>query len=148
MMGRVECENIPPISCYTFSMKKLLLIFTLLFSTLMFSTPSYGEWTKTSVNVDGNTYYVDFERIRKHGGYVYWWDLLDRLKPTETGVLSSKVYNQGDCKVFRFKNLSYSFHKEPMGGGTGDVQEPVNKSWKYPSPNSAMEFALKKVCGQ
>jgi hypothetical protein len=65
-------------------MKKLLLIFTLLFSTLMFSTPSYGEWTKVTSSGNGaNTTYVDFERIRKHGGYVYWWDLLDRLKPTK-----------------------------------------------------------------
>ena len=54
-------------------MKKLLLIFTLLFSTLMFSTPSYGEWTKVISNKSGDTYYVDFERIRKHGGYVYFW---------------------------------------------------------------------------
>jgi len=37
----------------------------------------------TSSGNGANTTYVDFERIRKHGGYVYWWDLLDRLKPTK-----------------------------------------------------------------
>ena len=62
-------------------MKKPLLIFTLLFSTLMFSTPSYGEWTEVSSNVYGDPFYVDFERIRKHGGYVYFWILTDFLKP-------------------------------------------------------------------
>ena len=129
-------------------MKKLLLIFTLLFSTLMFSTPSYGEWTKTSVNMDGNTFYVDFERIRKHGGYVYYWELLDYLKPTKHGDLSDIIYKQGDCKLFRFKYLSFSFHKEPMGGGTGDVQGPVKKDWSYPPPNSSQEEILKRVCSQ
>jgi len=91
-------------------------------------------------NVGEDSYYVDFERIRKHDGYVYWWYLADYLKLAH-GDLSVKVYNQGDCKLFRYKKLSYSFHKEPMGGGTGEVQEPTakNKGWKYPSPNSSQE---------
>jgi hypothetical protein len=99
-------------------------------------------------NVKGNTFYVDYERIRKHGGYVYYWYLSDYLKPTKFGHLSAKTYNQGDCKLFRFKRLSYSFHKEPMGGGTGDVQKPVKESqgWKYPPPNSSIEHILKSVC--
>jgi hypothetical protein len=101
-----------------------------------------------SESVDGYTFYVDFERIRKHGGYVYWWDLTDYLKPTQPGHLSSKIYNQGDCKSFRRKGLSYSFHKEPMGGGTGDVQEPVKKGWKYPPPESSIETVLKSVCSR
>ena len=70
---------------------------------------------------DGNTYYVDFDRIIKVDGYVYYWFLGDYLKPTKLGILSFRVYSQGDCKLFRFKSLSYSFHKEPMGGGTGQI---------------------------
>jgi hypothetical protein len=129
-------------------MKKLLLISTLLFSTLMFSTPSYGEWTKVSENVEGNSFYVDFERIRKHSGYVYFWKLTNYLKPTEYGDLSSKVYGEADCKKFGYKSLSFSFYKEPMGGGTGEVQEPVEKGWHYPPPNSSIEVVLKRVCNQ
>ena len=131
-------------------MKKLLLIFTLLFSTLMFSTPSYAEWTKVGANVSGDTFYVDFERIRKNDGYVYWWDLTDYLKPNSVGYLSGKIYKEGDCKVFRYNHLSYSHHKGPMGGGTGDVDVPVekDKGWKYPPPNSASELMLQRVCSQ
>ena len=90
--------------------------------------------------------YVDFERIRKNDGYVYWWELGDYTKPNDAGHLSVKVYNEGDCKLFRFKTLIYSFHYEPMGGGTGDVQESVKKSWKYPPPMSLSETTLEKVC--
>jgi hypothetical protein len=129
-------------------MKSLLLIFTLIFSTLMFSSPSYAKWTKVSKNVKGNTYYVDLERIRKHDGYVYWWQLGDYLKPTKYGDLSSKTYNQVDCKLFRFKSLSYSFHKEPMGGGTGVMDNVPDKEWRYPSPNSVNEIILKSVCSR
>ena len=95
----------------------------------------------------GHTHYVDFESIRKHGGYVYWWDMVDLLKPTETGTLSSKNYIQGDCKKFQFIFLSMSFHKEPMGGGTGEVtnfKRPWEGAWL--SPPLAYETILKSVC--
>jgi hypothetical protein len=68
------------------------------------------------------------------------------LKPSPEGHLSGKRYHQGDCKLFRYKNLSFSFHKEPKGGGTGDVSEPVKKGWFYPSPDSVDETVLKSVC--
>ena len=115
---------------------------------MVLSTPVFADWTKVGENVYGDTHYVDLVRIRKHGGYIYWWDLIDYLKPTKYGDLSSKVYRQGDCKLFRYKYLSFSFHKEPMGRGTGDVQEPVKQSqgWKYPPPNSSNETVLKSVC--
>ena len=125
-------------------MKKLLTISTLIF-TVMFSSPSFAEWTKVGESVDGTTFYVDFDRIRKHGGYVYWWDLIDYLKPNEYGTLSSKNYRQGDCKLFRFKGLSSSFHNEPMGEGTAPPFTPPEK-WYYPSPNSSIEEILKIVC--
>ena len=98
--------------------------------------------------MQGTTFYVDFERIRKHGGYVYWWDLTDYLKPTKDGDLSLKSYKQGDCKLFRYKYLSITESKEPMGGGTGDTP-PVPekyKDWVYPSPNTVNEYILKRVC--
>ena len=128
-------------------MKKLTLISTLIFS-VMFSSTSFAEWKKVSKNVKENTYYVDFERIRKHGGYVYFWRLSDYLKPSPQGSLSVKIYNQGDCKLFRFKILSASFHKEPMGGGTGDSVNPENPEWEYPPPESTTETVLKFVCSR
>ena len=114
----------------------------------MFSSHSYAGWTKVGKSVNGDTFYVDYERIRKHDGYVYWLVLLDRLKPSSTGRLSNKIYRQGDCKLFRFKSLSYSFHNEPMGGGTGDTHNNPDGEWNYPSPGSGNEFALKQVCNR
>jgi len=72
-------------------MKKLLLIFTLLFSTVMFSSPSYSEWTKLSKNQKSD-FYVDFERIRKQGGYVFFWLLSNYYRPDHEGDLSDKAY--------------------------------------------------------
>ena len=130
-------------------MNRVTLILTFLFS-LMFSSPSYSEWTKvdegTGSSNRGINFYVDFDRIRKVDGYVYYWVLTDYLKPTETGHLSSKIYFQGDCKLFRIKFLSVSHHKEPMGEGTGDSYSPENPEWDYPYPDSVMETILKTVC--
>jgi hypothetical protein len=129
-------------------MKTLIIFLALTFSTVMFSSSSYAGWTKVSESAIGDTFYVDYERIRKHDGYVYYWRLSDYLKPSPNGRLSSKTYNQGDCKLFRYKTLSWSFHNEPMGGGTGDTDNNPDKEWNYPPPNSSNEEILKQVCNR
>jgi hypothetical protein len=127
-------------------MKKLLLIFTLLFSTVIFSSPSHAKWTKVGEGVSGMTYYVDFESMKKHGGYITYWVLRDYLKPDKFENLSGTTYYQGDCKLFRYKSLSGSFHKEPMGGGNSVNYSPKNPEWKYPPSNSVIEQILKSCC--
>ena len=112
----------------------------------MFASPAYADWVEVAENVDGTTFYVDFDRMRTNGGYVYYWQLGDYLEPIEYGLLSSKVYRQGDCGMFRYKNLSYSFYKTPMGEGSGDTFSPPNPEWNYPPPNSTAEEILKQVC--
>jgi hypothetical protein len=95
-----------------------------------------------------NTFYVDFDRIRKHGGYVYWWDMVDYLKPNRLGSLSVKNYIQGDCKLFRYKNLSQTQIEQPMGGGTGKINNFKNPEWNYSPPDSSSEIILKSVCSR
>ena len=65
-------------------MKTLALILAFTFS-VMFPSPSFAEWKKVGSNVDGDTFYVDFDRIRKHDGYVYCGQLFDLLKPSPQG---------------------------------------------------------------
>ena len=127
-------------------MKTLLTIFTLLF-TLLFSSNSFADWTKVNESEIGN-HYVDFDKIRKQDRFVYFWTLFDLLKPDSDGDLSYKNYKQGDCKLFRFKSLIFSFHKEPMGGGTGETGNPENSEWNYPSLNSGDRMTLKFACSR
>ena len=92
---------------------------------------------------------MDFERIRKHDGFVYYWTLSDLLKPDKEGDLSYKHYRQTDCKLFRYKNLSNSYHKEPMGGGEKmSGSNTPDREWNYPPPNSSIEIILKTVCSR
>ena len=92
---------------------------------------------------------MDFERIRKNDGYVYFWVLSDYLKPTKYGDLSSKVYYEGDCKLFKMKRLSSTYHTQPMGEGTpSTIDNKQIYDWIYPSPNSGYENILKNVCSK
>jgi len=126
--------------------KKITLGITLFFSALMIASPAYADWEWVSRNIAGDTYYVDFDRIRTNGGYVYYWQLSDYLEPIGTGVLSAKVYRQGDCEMFRYKYLGTSYYKQPMGEGSGNTDSRPDTEWTYPSPNSAVETILKRVC--
>ena len=124
-------------------MKYLLIIFT-----LVFSPTSFADWTRVSESEDGSIFYVDLERIRKVDGFVYFWEMSNYLKKDKYGDLSSKVYIKADCKLFRYQNLKFYFHKRPMARGDAEVEDSVDLSWRYPPPNSNIENALITVCSQ
>jgi hypothetical protein len=111
----------------------------------MFSSSLYADWTALS-DSEAGTFYTDFEKIRKVDGYVYYWELGDFLKPIRDNYFSSKSYRQGDCRLYRHKYLSVSFHQETMGRGTGDDHSPKNPEWKYPPPESNGEIVLATAC--
>ena len=126
-------------------MKKLAILVVLIFS-LVFSSTSFAKWKKVTSDLEGNTYYVDFERIRKQGGYVYFWTLSDFFRPTRQGYLSWEFYSQGDCKMFRYKSLNSSYYVGPLGFGPSFNNNKPDRDWKYPPPNNVMEEILKLVC--
>ena len=59
-------------------MKRSVLALTLLVSFL-FPTTGTAEWVKVSESVHGNKFYID-SKIRKHGGFIYFWPLADYPK--------------------------------------------------------------------
>lgn len=123
------------------------MIFIFLFFVI-FSFESVAKWTKIGRSVSGSTFYVDFETIRKHGEYVYWWELQNYIKPNKFGDFSSKGYHQGDCALLRVKYLSMQFFKQQMGQGTFDILNPKNPKWNYLVPGSMGSTILKKVCNR
>ena len=128
-------------------MKKLLIIYVLILS-VNFSTSSVAGWTELTKSVSGDTFYVDYTRMRKHEGYVSYWTLSDFLIPTKWGDFSIETYRQGDCKSFRFRNLRFVQYKQKMGQGNGDVYRPVNIKWNYPPAQSVNDVILKVVCSR
>ncbi len=128
-------------------MKKLTLLLTLIFS-MMFSSTAFAEWTKVSTDVDENDYYVDFDRIRKNDGFIYYWSLTNYLEPTSFGDLSTSRYSIGDCKSFRLQILSFISYKQAMGKGIGRDPYTPTSEWDYPIPGTSTEKVLNSVCDQ
>ena len=127
-------------------MKKLLIL-PIIFLSLMMSSVVHAKWTEVAKSVNGGTSYVDLERIKKHSGRVYYWQLEDYLKPAKTGTMSNKIYFEAECGRFRHRYLNLAFYKGPMA--SGEVLHSSNipdKEWTYPSPNSVDETVLKAVC--
>ena len=128
-------------------MKKLLTLFTLLF-TIMLPSTSSAEWTKVTKNSAGDTYYIDFDKILTLDGYVYYWSLIDYQKPQPH--LSATSKHQMDCSAFRQRDLTCTFYYEPMGRGARDssCSSSQNQYWysHLPYANAPVEFALKSVC--
>tara|TARA_Y100001935_G_scaffold255564_1_gene269517 strand:- start:5467 stop:5862 length:396 start_codon:yes stop_codon:yes gene_type:complete len=131
-------------------MKKLSLIFFIFSFTVVLTSYSYAKWTQVGSSSNENTFYVDLDRITRHGSYVYFWYLRDFLKPNNQGYLSVKVYRQGDCDLLRTRLLSGYFYKYPMGKETAEVKKPVKATqrWKYVTPDSQYAVVLKTVCGK
>ena len=114
----------------------------------MFLSTSFADWTLMSTNKKGNNFYVDFEKIKKYDGYVYYWILDDLLIPDKDGDLSYLLYHQGDCKLFRYKTLSEEYYKQQKGRGDGVTNAPKNQEWTYPIPKSSLEIILKSICSR
>ena len=128
-------------------MKKFRMIAVALATTVAFATPVFAEWTEATESVSGATYYIDYDTVKENNGYVYYWELQDRLKPTETGILSAKFLMEVDCDIPRkIRPLSFVFYNQPMGGGNGDAQKSLIDEWEYPTPNTAGDTLTNKVC--
>ncbi len=121
--------------------------YILLISTLLFSAGSWAEWIEVSEGVtSGNKQYVDFDRIRKVNGLVYFWDLDDLLEPNSTGTMSYKSYNKADCETVRKMILSMSVYRVPMAEGAADMTYTPDPEWTYAPPESVLEVKLNAVC--
>ena len=118
--------------------------YILLISTLMFSAGSWAEWTMVAF-AKGNMLYVDFDRIKKVKGLVYYWRIEDYLEPFKES-LSTKVYSKADCETMREMVLSHSEYRLPMAEGDAMVTFTPPAEWGYVPPDSIGENTVQAVC--
>ena len=129
------------------NLKKL---FILLFS-LLISFNSYGEWVFVSEGIEDGAkdkWFVDKDTIKKEDGFTYYWVLADYGKTIPPGIMSAKIFYEGDCSLYRDRGLKYIFYKKPMGKGESinfDNNSPSSE-WQYRQPNSNMHIVMKYTC--
>ena len=56
----------------------------------MFSSTSFADWTKVDESEIGN-HYVDFDKIRKYDGFVYFWTLFAAFSP---GIIAYTIHQK------------------------------------------------------
>ncbi len=119
-------------------MKKITILLVIIF-TFLFSTTSWGEWSYVTENLVAK-FYIDKDRVRKSGKYIYFWDLLDFKSSSYTH------YIQLDCSIFRLKTLKFHVHNQGMGEGSPIEEWTPPDEWNYPQPDTVIEFRYKYIC--
>ena len=125
-------------------MKKLLLIFTLLFS-VMFSSTSFAEWEEVTTSIAGDTYYLDYNKIKKQNGNIFYWILHNYLKPDKWKDMSNITLLETDCGL-KIRKVYATYHNQPMGKGEPSTISPETRDWYIPSENSVDVKMKNMVC--
>ena len=127
-------------------MKKLLVL-PIIFLSLVMSSVAYAEWILVTTDKLLTNYYVDYKRIRKHDGKVYYWELGELLRTDQNGMRSAIIYIEAECGRFRFRYLNQTYYNDMMGSGEVLFSNNTSdKEWNYPPPNSPRDTILEFVC--
>ena len=111
-----------------------------------FSSSAYAEWTRVAVNINGDTYYVDFENIRVEGKLIYYWELMKYGVPEKDGTSSHKIYQVIDCNNFSSKPLRFIFYSDRNATSDPDSQKSLINEWTQYPPDSVAMKSAKKLC--
>ena len=103
------------------------------------------NWKKIGSNIDGDVSYVDLSSIKKVGNNIFYFNLMDYIKPTNQGDLSAKNYFEVNCLDLSFRYIKDFYYKEPMGNGEYTIFDEIGE-WENNTKGSIGEDAREFVC--
>ena len=115
----------------------------------MISFNSYAEWSLVSYSTDKSEYYIDFDRVSKNNGYVYYWVLSNFPFPSAAeGTSSLELYEVNCSPPVKERRKAYYFYNSTMGkkGTRSPVFDTSTGPWEYSVPGSVRERLLEAVC--
>ena len=115
---------------------------------LCFCVSSYAfNWKKVTKSKDGDSIYADTSSIKKHNGFVCYWELIDLLEPA-LGANSAISKYKVDCGVEKVTCSTDTYYSQLNGKGEIVFEDNPNKI-DYPKPRQighiSMEFACKNA---
>ena len=120
---------------------------------LLSSDPAYAEWKKVDspAAAGGYSAYVDLNTIRRKGGMVRVWYLLN-YKTQQTvlqgSYLSQKAQAQFDCADARMRVLTFTNFSGHMGSGD-IVNNNIDEDTWRPLATRSVGHAIREVaCGK
>ena len=123
-----------------------VIIFT---TFLLFSINGFAfNWKKVTTNIDGDTFYVDVDSIKKHNGLVYSWVLSDFLEPIKgdkgnanSSISKYKIYCGEEKRIW----LNVTYYSQSKGRGKNIVETSPNEV-QYLKPNTVRFTLMKFAC--
>ena len=123
--------------------KKLFLALTIL---LISTSPVWAEnWVPLAESNQGEAF-VDADSIRKAGGFVYFWQIVNYTEPTKYQTLSVKAYIKVNCNSLGYMSLKSEYYDSHMGKGKLNSSGNPKQVWIYDPPNSAGNIIMREVC--
>ena len=89
--------------------------------------------------------YVDLTSIKKVGNNAFYFRLMDYIKPSDQGDLSSKVYFEVNCLDLSYRYIKDFYYKEPMGNGEYTIFDEIGE-WEITTQGSIGDKVRKFVC--
>ena len=120
----------------------LLLIIIVLFTSKSFSE---FNWKKVGENTSGTVFYVDKGSVKRIGNTIYFFSMMDYAKPNN-GVLSTRIYQEGNCDNYSFRYLKDFYYDQPMGNGKILQQIDEVGEWTANVPGSLNETVFDFLC--
>tara|TARA_B100001769_G_C21620171_1_gene347636 strand:- start:99 stop:497 length:399 start_codon:yes stop_codon:yes gene_type:complete len=124
---------------------KVLIISIFLYIFSLANCFADFNWKKIGSNTAGDVSYVDLFSIKKVGNNVFFFRLMDYIKPTKQGDLSSKIYFEVNCLDLSFRYIKDFYYKQPMGNGEYTIFDEIGK-WENNTKGSIGEDVRKFVC--
>ena len=124
---------------------KILIISIFLYIFSVANCFAEFNWKKIGSNTAGDVSYVDLFSIKKVGNNVFFFRLMDYIRPTNQGDLSSKIYFEVNCLDLSFRYIKDFYYKQPMGNGEYTIFDEIGE-WENNTKGSIGEDVREFAC--
>ncbi len=134
-------------------MIKIIFLILILFHSI---SHSKVNWIKITKNKNGDTFYIDKDRIQKDKTFRDFWVLIDspiNAISERSGVKSIASEVRCNCVSFKYKTKKTFFYSDTMGKGRKSNSSnfyATNFSskgfWTFPSKDSSEEKVITYIC--
>ena len=121
-------------------MKKILLLLTILISSNVFA-----DWVLIGGTTDGSSMFIDKDTILKESHKVKFWRKINYIN-TESGMLSSRTYEEVDCKKRTLMTLTFTSFSEIDFQGKMLTNFDPSPKIEYIAPDSMDEIVFDFMC--
>jgi len=120
-------------------------LFFIIFSILI-QNPAAADWLKLSETKRGKIFFIEPSEIVVQDDRRIVVELIDNKRPDRDGDRSIRVLREYDCSSTRYKVISATYFKQPMGSGEPSMSVEGTMGWTQIDPDTPARTVLDYVC--